>query len=74
MKVSNYVDTQPTEEAPGVFKREVITDKDGAPNFCMRVFEAEPGSSTPTTPTPGNTRYLYSPARGWWWASKERPQ
>jgi quercetin dioxygenase-like cupin family protein len=47
MKVSNYVDTQPSEEVPGVFKREVITAKDGAPNFCMRVFEVEPGSSTP---------------------------
>jgi quercetin dioxygenase-like cupin family protein len=47
MKVSNYIDTQPTEEVPGVFKREVITAKDGAPNFCMRVFEVEPGSSTP---------------------------
>jgi quercetin dioxygenase-like cupin family protein len=47
MKVSNYVDTKPTEEIPGVFKREVITAKDGAPNFCMRVFEVKPGSSTP---------------------------
>jgi len=48
MKVSNYVDTQPSEEVPGVFKHEVITAKDGAPNFCMRVFEVEPGSSTPS--------------------------
>ena len=47
MKVSNYVDTKPAEEVAGVFKREVITAKDGAPNFCMRVFEVEPGSSTP---------------------------
>ncbi len=47
MKVSNYVDTQPTEELPGVLKREVITAEDGAPNFYMRVFEVEPGSSTP---------------------------
>jgi quercetin dioxygenase-like cupin family protein len=48
MKVNNYADTQPTEESPGVLKREVITAKDGAPNFCMRVFEVEPGSSTPS--------------------------
>jgi len=48
MKVSNYMDTQPSEELPGVFKREVITAGDGAPNFCMRVFEVEPGSSTPS--------------------------
>jgi len=48
MKIANYTDTQPTEELPGVFKREVITAVDGAPNFCMRVFEVEPGSSTPS--------------------------
>ena len=47
MKISKYSDTKPNEEVPGVFKREVITAKDGAPNFCMRVFEVEPGSSTP---------------------------
>ena len=48
MKVSNYLDTKPTQELPGVVKREVITADDGAPNFCMRVFEVEPGSSTPS--------------------------
>jgi quercetin dioxygenase-like cupin family protein len=48
MKISKYRDTKPTEEVPGVFKREVITAQDGAPNFCMRVFEVEPGSSTPS--------------------------
>ena len=47
MKVANYADTQPSEEVPGVFKREVITARDGAPNFCMRVFEVKAGSSTP---------------------------
>lgn len=47
MKVAKYTDTRPTEEMPGVLKREVITAKDGAPNFCMRVFEVEPGSPTP---------------------------
>jgi quercetin dioxygenase-like cupin family protein len=48
MKISKYRDTKPNEEVPGVFKREVITARDGAPNFCMRVFEVEPGSSTPS--------------------------
>ena len=48
MKIANFTDTQPTEELPGVFKREVITADDGAPNFCMRVFEVRPGSSTPS--------------------------
>ena len=47
MKVSDYRDTKPTQEMPGVTKREVITAADGAPNFCMRVFEVEPGCSTP---------------------------
>jgi quercetin dioxygenase-like cupin family protein len=47
MKVSRYFDCEPTEEMPGVLKREVITARDGAPNFCMRVFEVEPGASTP---------------------------
>jgi quercetin dioxygenase-like cupin family protein len=47
MKVSRYFDSEPSQEMPGVTKREVITARDGAPNFCMRVFEVEPGSSTP---------------------------
>ena len=48
MKVSNYRDTEPVEELQGVFKREVITAEDGAKNFVMRVFEVDPGSSTPS--------------------------
>lgn len=48
MKVSNYLDTKPIQELPGVVKREVINADDGAPNFCMRVFELELGSSTPS--------------------------
>jgi len=48
MKVRNYLDAKPTHELPGVIKREVITADDGAPNFCMRVFELEPGISTPS--------------------------
>ncbi len=47
MKIGNYLDTEPIKEKPGVVKREVINADDGAPNFCMRVFEVEPGSSTP---------------------------
>ena len=46
MKVSNYLDTKPVEELPGVVVRDVITADDGAPNFYMRVFELEPGKST----------------------------
>ena len=48
MKVSKYLDTRPTQELPGVVKREVVNADDGAPNFCMRVFEVEPGNSTPS--------------------------
>ena len=47
MKVSKYLDTEPIQELPGVVKREVINTEDGAPNFCMRVFEVEPGGRTP---------------------------
>ena len=48
MKVSSYLDTKPIQELPGVVKREVINADDGAPHFCMRVFDVEPGSSTPS--------------------------
>ena len=48
MKISHYRDREPSEEVPGVFKREVITAEDGAPLFTMRVFEVEPGNSTPS--------------------------
>ena len=48
MKIGNYRNIEPTEEVSGVIKREVITAEDGAPHFCMRIFEVEPGSSTPS--------------------------
>ena len=48
VKVSHYLDAEPVQELPGVVKRVVIGADDGAPNFCMRVFEVEPGSSTPS--------------------------
>ena len=48
MKVSNYLDVEPTQEVSGIVKRDVITADDGAPHFCMRVFEVRPGSSTPS--------------------------
>ena len=47
MIVSSYLDTKPTQEAPGLVKREVVCADKGAPNFCMRVFDVEPGRSTP---------------------------
>ena len=48
MKVSKYLDTKAVPELRGVIKREVISADDGAPRFCMRVLEVEPGSSTPS--------------------------
>lgn len=35
------------EGTQGVGVRELITDRDGAPNFAMRVFDVEPGGHTP---------------------------
>ncbi len=64
MKVANYADTQPTEEVPGVFKREVITARDGAPNFCMRVFEVKTGSSTPNHSHPWEHEVFVLAGRG----------
>ena len=46
MIVSSYLDTKPVQELPGVVKREVICADKGAPNFCMRVFDVEPGAPT----------------------------
>ena len=48
MKVSNYRDSDSVEEVAGVSRRDIITADDGAPLFTMRVFEVEPGSSTPS--------------------------
>ena len=64
MKVSNYRDTKPIQELPGVVKREVITADDGAPNFCMRVFEVAPGSSTPSHSHPWEHEVFVLSGRG----------
>jgi quercetin dioxygenase-like cupin family protein len=64
MKVSKYNDTKPTEELPGVFKREVITARDGAPNFCMRVFDVEPGNATPDHSHPWEHEVFVLSGRG----------
>jgi len=48
MIVSSYQETKAVQELPGVVKREVVCADKGAPNFCMRVFDIEPGSSTPS--------------------------
>jgi quercetin dioxygenase-like cupin family protein len=49
MIVKSYrqVTPEPSEEAPGVTVRWVISEKDGAPHFAMRVFEVAPGAASP---------------------------
>ena len=46
MKINNYHESEPIKEVEGVLKRDVISEEDGASNFCMRVFEVDTGSST----------------------------
>ena len=51
MKIIHYSEVEPTHfEGPtvkGVDARVVIGKKDGADNFCMRVFEIASGGNTP---------------------------
>jgi quercetin dioxygenase-like cupin family protein len=51
MKVMQYAEVQPTlfesEQVKGIAARVVIGKNDGAPNFCMRVFEIAPGGNSP---------------------------
>ena len=47
MKIRHFRDVEPVEDKPGVFRRVVIGPDEGAPTFVMRVFELDPGCSTP---------------------------
>ena len=51
MKHIHYRDEEPVEVseggAEGVKIRSVIDDKDGAPNFCMRIVTFDPGGQSP---------------------------
>jgi quercetin dioxygenase-like cupin family protein len=47
MKVVDYRNVPATALLPGITKRVPIGPDDGAPNFIMRVFEIEPGHSSP---------------------------
>jgi quercetin dioxygenase-like cupin family protein len=51
VKIKQYAEVEAThfnsDLAQGVAARVVIGKKDGAPNFCMRVFEFAPGGHTP---------------------------
>ena len=48
MKSIDYLDVKPTELLPGILKRSVITIDDGAPHCVLRVFDMEPGVTSPT--------------------------
>ncbi len=50
MMIKRYDEIKPSayQGTPeGVQMREMITDRDGAPNFSLRVFDVQPGASTP---------------------------
>lgn len=51
MKIIKYTDVKPTyfesDIAKGIAGRVVIGKKDGADNFCMRIFEISPEGNTP---------------------------
>jgi len=64
VKVSNYLDAEPVQPMPGVLKRVVIGADEGAPNFCMRVFEVEPGASTPSHSHPWEHEVFILSGRG----------
>lgn len=52
MKHIHYLDEPPEEVtaagAEGLKLRTVIGDKEGAPNFCMRIISFEPGGKSPS--------------------------
>jgi quercetin dioxygenase-like cupin family protein len=47
MIVHHYEDTEAVEIMEGVRKRVVIGEKEGAPTFIMRIFDLDPGKSSP---------------------------
>ena len=47
MKIRSYNEVEALEIMEGVQKRVVIGPDEGAPNFIMRIFDIEPGFSTP---------------------------
>ena len=64
MIVSSYLNTKPIQEWPGVVMREVVCADKGAPNFCMRVIDIEPGSSTPSHDHPWEHEVFVLSGRG----------
>ncbi len=68
MKHIHYLDQEPekveTEGAKGVVIRHLITEKDGAPNFNMRVLSIEPGGESPDHSHPWEHEFFIISGKG----------
>jgi len=68
MKVGHYREIPPSpageEGASGITVRWVISEKDGAENFSMRVFEVEPGGCSPCHSHPWEHEVFILEGRG----------
>lgn len=47
LTVRHYADVEAQQAAPGVTMRVVLGPNEGAPTFNLRVFELQPGASSP---------------------------
>ena len=60
MKIKKRSNTDPIimdgGEVSGIKFFPMITEKDGAPNFAMRLFEIEPSGHTPKHTMPGSMK------------------
>jgi hypothetical protein len=65
MIIRHYEDVQPIEMMKGVRKRVVIGEKEGAPNFIMRIFDLDPGASSPITNILGARDFCLRGGRLW---------
>lgn len=68
MKHIHYLDQEPekieADGARGAFIRHVITEKDGAPNFNMRVISLEPGGQSPNHSHPWEHEFFILRGKG----------
>jgi quercetin dioxygenase-like cupin family protein len=68
MKHIHYLDQEPekteTDGAKGAVIRHLITEKDGAPNFNMRVVSIEPGGQSPNHSHPWEHEFFILSGRG----------
>ncbi len=78
MKILHYeemkADPVTMEGAEGVTVRWLVAKEDGAPNFAMRLFEVEPGGTTPLhTHDNGHEVFILDGEGGVWREGKEVP-